>query len=67
MTGMARSIGLSLAVPLLGRTWISQLGPHTRLTPATHTGREDSRTAVPPAEGRKEGEPPWPPSSSSDS
>ena len=54
---MARSIGLSLAVPLLGRTWISQLGPHTCLTPATHTGGEDRTTAVPPAEGRKEGDP----------
>src|ERR1700733_5392231 len=31
MTRMARSIGLSLAVPLLGCTWISQLGP----TPAS--------------------------------
>src|SRR5258705_8587381 len=62
MTRMARSIGVSLAVGLLGRTWISRLGPNTRLSPATHTGREDSKTAVPTAEGRKEGDPPWPPS-----
>src|SRR5216683_5168850 len=57
MTRMARSIGLSLAVPLLGRTWISRLGPNTRLTPATRTGNEDCRTAVPTAAGRKEGDP----------
>jgi len=54
---MARSIRPSLAVPLLGRTWISQLGPHTCLTPATHTGGEDSRTAVLPPKAARKGTP----------
>src|ERR1039458_900521 len=56
MARMARSIGLSLAVPLLGRTWINPLVPNTRLTLATHTGNEvPSRTAAPPPEAGSKG------------
>jgi hypothetical protein len=53
MTRMARSIGLSLAVPLLGRTWISHLSPNTCLTPATHTGQGAQQDGGITAEGQK--------------
>src|ERR1700733_11950608 len=57
MTWMTGSIGPSLTVGLLGRTWISHPSPTTRLTPATHTGSEDSRTAAQPPKAARKGTP----------